>query len=173
MPDLKDLETIYLALEEGDVLRDMGDDWSAEDTEEFGVDFGQLLELREFILSQDHTKNLGFAELLNSLFPKSCRDLLTDDEKGIWSSIETSLDPITFGLAMSCLLAGDFGTIKHSIIDDFLLEELADVEVAKDIKKMILDNFKSWKASEQPEQLKSTLPGLASAELSKLRSLRG
>jgi hypothetical protein len=173
MSDLKDLETIYLALEEGEVLRDMGDDWSTEDTKEFGVDFGQLLELREFILAQDYSKNLGFAELLNSLFPKSCRDLLTDEEREIWSSIETSLDPITFGLAMSCLLAGDFGTIKDSIIDDFLLEELADVEEAKEVKKMILDNFKSWKASEQPELLKNRLPVLAAIELKKLRSLKG
>jgi hypothetical protein len=173
MSDLKDLETIYLALEEGEVLRDMGDDWSTEDTKEFGVDFGQLLELREFILAQDYSKNLGFAELLNSLFPKSCRDMLTDEEREIWGSIETSLDPITFGLAMSCLLAGDFGTIRDSIINDFLLEELADVEAAKDIKKMILDNFKSWKSSDQAESLMKKLPKLAALELDKLRYLRG
>ena len=38
---------------------------------------------------------------------------------------------------------------------------------------MILDNFKSWKASEQPELLKNRLPVLAAIELKKLRSLKG
>ena len=64
MDVFRDLRTIYLSLEEAEVIRDMGDDWSTQDTEEFGIDFENLLILREFVLKQDYVTNLGYRNLL-------------------------------------------------------------------------------------------------------------
>lgn len=173
MSNNKELETIYLALEEVEVLSDMGDTWSAEDTEEFGLDFQNLLELREHLVSRDLSKTLGFQNLLRDLFPEDCRGLLTKDEGEIWSSIESSLDYTIFAIAMSDLMAGNFDGIQEGIVENFLLEELADVEKEEEIRNRILTNFKSWKSSDKPEKLKRLLPSLASAEIEKLRYLRG
>jgi hypothetical protein len=172
MDDFKDLEIIYLSLEETEVLRDIGQDWSSDDLQEFGLDFQSLLELRSFVLSQDYSRNLGFLSLIQELFPERYRSLLTEEEIEIWSSIEESLDPTVFSIAMCHLVTGNFKGIKEWILEGFLLDELDSVESAKELRKNLLDNFKAWQSSRDPEKLKKSLPQLASVELAKLRSLR-
>jgi hypothetical protein len=172
MSTLKDLEVIYLSLEEGEVLRDMGDDWSPEDTSEFGLDFQQLLEMRNFVLDQNWSENLGFRLLLQDIFPQEIRGLLTSEEVDIWTSVESNLDYTHFALAMTDLISGNLQNIKETLIDDWLVDELDSMEASKELKKLVRENFKVWKSSEAPNALLELLPTLAKRELSKLQDLR-
>lgn len=169
---ISDLEVVYLALEDGEVLRDMGDSWSEDDDLEFGLSFEQLLELREYVLDQDYSNNLGFRLLLESLFPQNLRELLSEDELEIWNSVESSLDPTIFSLGMGNLISGDYRSLKETVIDDFLLEELDGMPSANQLKKLIRDHFREWAKTDEPKILAGSLPVLASKEISKLESLR-
>ena len=168
-----DLEVVYLSLEEGEVLRDMGDSWSEDDDLEFGLSFEQLLELREFVLNQDYSTNLGFRVLLENLFPQNLRELLSEDELEIWRSVELSLGPTSFSLGMGYLISEDYQSLQETVVEEFLLEELDGVSTANQLKSLIRAHFKEWIKGDEPRVLVEGLPVLASQELSKLKSLRG
>ena len=168
-----DLEVVYLSLEEGEVLRDMGDSWSEDDDLEFGLSFEQLLELREFVLNQDYSTNLGFRLLLENLFPQNLRELLSEDELEIWASVELSLDPTSFSLGMGYLISEDYQSLQETVVEEFLLEELDGVRAANQLKSFIRAHFEEWIKSDEPRVLVEGLSVLASQELSKLKSLRG
>lgn len=172
MDAYRDLRTVYLALEEAEVLRDIGDDWSSQDTEEYGINFDRLLQLREFVLEQDYSTNLGFRNLLNSVFPPHCKKLLTEDERKIWESIEANLDFSNFALAMEYLVTKNIQSLKETVFDEFLLEELSDCLASKELKREIIKHFNDWVNGQGPTSLIESLPNLASVELAKLRSLK-
>ncbi len=172
MSNLKDLRVIYLSLEEGNVLREWADDWSIEDTEEFGLDFQKILALRDFVLGQEWSVNLGFERLLEEIFPTEIRALLTSEELEIWNSVESSLDETRFALAMIDLISGDLENLREGLIDDWLLEELDSIEAAEAVTKEVNENFELWKSSDAPKALIELLPSLAARELSKLQELR-
>ena len=173
MDNFKDLEVIYLALEEGEVLRDIRNDWGPADVAEFGIEFNQLLELRDFVLDQDYSKNLGFHVLMDAIFTNECRKLLQNEETEIWSSIESNLDFTIFSISMGALIKRDFMSIKESILNDFILQEVDGLAASKELKKQVRDNFKKWQSSDEPEVLIAKLPEMASKELEKLKELRG
>lgn len=169
----KELEVIYLSLEEGEVLRDMRDDWGPEDVAEFGLEFNQLLELREFVLDQDYSQNLGFKSLLASIFDPEFRASLNQEEAQILSSLEENSDFTNLAIAMGALVSGDFQSVKEYILDEFLFDEIDGLASAKEFKKQLRESFKKWQSSDKPQALVSQLPDLAVLELSKLRDLRG
>lgn len=169
----KELAVIYLALEEGEVLRDMRDDWGPEDVAEFGLEFSQLLELREFVLDQDYTKNLGLKNLLESIFPLEFRKSLGQEESEILSSLESNSDFTNLSIAMGALISGDFQSVKEYILDEFIFDEIDSLSNAKEFKKQIREIFKKWQMSDKPKSLVNELPGLAALEIAKLRELRG
>ena len=172
MSNLKDLRVIYLSLEEGNVLREWADDWSIEDTEEFGLDFQRILALRDFVLGQEWSVNLGFRKLLEEIFPAEIRALLTSEELEIWNSVESSLDETRFASAMIDLISGSLENLKEGLIDDWLLEELDSIEASEAVTKKVNENFDLWKSSGAPKALIELLPSLAARELSKLQELR-
>lgn len=169
----KELAVIYLALEEGEVLRDMRDDWGPEDVAEFGLEFSQLLELREFVLDQDYTKNLGLKSLLASIFDPEFRASLNQEEAQILSSLEENSDFTNFAIAMGALVSGDLQSVKDYILDEFIFDEIDSLSNAKEFKKQIREIFKKWQMSDKPQILVNELPGLAALEIAKLRELRG
>lgn len=162
MNEKKDLELIYMALEEGEVLRDLGSSWGQEDVSEWGITFEQLLELRYFVLDQDFVINLGFKRLVDSFFDEKCGALLTEEEVENWNSVALSLAFENFAIAMSSLLSGELDSVKELVIKDFILLETASMKASKEIKGVVLDTFKSWKAGEAPNELVQELPRLAS-----------
>lgn len=173
MDVFRDLRTIYLSLEEAEVIRDMGDDWSTQDTDEFGIDFENLLILREFVLKQDYVTNLGYRNLLHTLFPPHCRELLNESEKEIWNSIEQNLDFSNFALGMEYLVTRNTDSLRETIVEDFLLEELSGFGSGKELKRQVTQHFNVWIQGDGPTLLVESLPGLASAELAMLHRLRG
>ncbi len=172
MNEIKDLELIFLALEEGETLRDIGDSWGQEDLDEWGIEFEQLLELRYFVLKQDFAVTLGFTKLVDAFFDEECQALLTEEELRIWNSVDLSLAFEIFSTAMSRLIAGDLEAVKELVVKDFILMETDGTLASKDIKKKVLANFKDWKSSGAPRELVKERPKLAIVELNKLQELR-
>ena len=172
MSTLDDLEVIYLSLEDGEVLRDISDDWGTEDELETGLTFAKLLELREYILGQDFATNLGFRMLLEDIFPKSLRGMLPDDELLVWNSVESHLDFTMVSMVMRYLVLEDYQSLAETLLDEFLLEELSGFETAGDLKVRVRENFEKWQSSERPKTIVESLESLSSGELAKLKSLR-
>lgn len=169
---MDDLEVIYLSLEDGEVLRDMSDDWGTEDELDTGLTFAKLLELREYILGQDFATNLGFRMLLDGVFPKSLREMLSDDELVIWNSVETSLDFTMVSVVMRYLVLEDYQSLEETLLDGFLVDELADFHHAEDLQVQVRENFEIWQRSDQPNTIVESLESVGSGELAKLKSLR-
>lgn len=172
MDNLKNLEVIYLALEEGEVLRDMRLDWGPEDLEQFGLEFSQLIELRDYVLDQDFSNNLGLKDLLGSIFDSEFRRSLTSEEAVILTSMESNSDFTNLSIAMGALISGDLDSLKDFIFDDLILDEINEISTGKELKKRLRECFKKWKSSDEPQVLISKLPELAALELAKLRELR-
>ncbi len=172
MNAVKDLEVIFLALEEGETLRDIGDSWSQDDIDDWGIEFGQLLELRNFVLEQDFAVHLGFTRLVDAFFDEECQALLTEEELRIWKSVDLNLAFENFAIAMSGLIAGDLEAVKELVVKDFILMETDGTLASKEIEKKVLANFKDWKSSGAPRELVNELPKLAIVELNKLQELR-